>query len=91
MIVLDTNVISELLRPVPEPSVLDWLAKQPRASLFTTTVTRGEILYGQARDQSGRLFDLTVDRCSGDVVDARPLDGPRDYAYGQRRYWPRPY
>jgi predicted nucleic acid-binding protein len=46
MIVLDTNVISEVLRPVPEPSVLDWLANQPRASLFTTTVTRGEILYG---------------------------------------------
>ena len=46
MIVLDTNVLSEVLRPVPEPSVLDWLANQPRASLFTTTVTRGEILYG---------------------------------------------
>jgi toxin FitB len=46
MIVLDTNVLSEVLRPVPEPSVLDWLAAQPRASLFTTTVTRCEILYG---------------------------------------------
>jgi toxin FitB len=46
MIVLDTNVLSEALRPAPELSVLDWLADQPRASLFTTTVTRGEILYG---------------------------------------------
>src|ERR1700679_4334054 len=46
MIVLDTNVISEALRPVPEPSVMDWLANQPRASLFTTAITRGEILYG---------------------------------------------
>jgi toxin FitB len=46
MIVLDTNVLSEALRPVPEASVLDWLANQPRASLFITTVTRGEILYG---------------------------------------------
>jgi predicted nucleic acid-binding protein len=46
MILLDTNVISEVLRPVPEPSVLDWLGNQPRSSLFTTTVTRGEILYG---------------------------------------------
>ena len=46
MIVLDTNVLSEALRPVPEPSVLDWLADQPRASLFITAVTRGEILYG---------------------------------------------
>jgi len=46
MIVLDTNVLSEALRPVPESSVLAWLADQPRASLFTTAVTRGEILYG---------------------------------------------
>jgi len=46
MIILDTNVLSEALRPVPEPSVLDWLENQPRASLFITTVTRGEILYG---------------------------------------------
>jgi toxin FitB len=46
MIVLDTNVLSEALRPEPEPSVLRWLADQPRASLFTTSVTRGEILYG---------------------------------------------
>jgi predicted nucleic acid-binding protein len=46
MIVLDTNVVSETLRPVPESSVLEWLANRPRASLFTTTVTRGEILYG---------------------------------------------
>ncbi len=46
MIVLDTNVLSEALRPVPELSVLDWLESQPRASLFITTVTRGEILYG---------------------------------------------
>jgi predicted nucleic acid-binding protein len=46
MIVLDTNVLSEALRPVPESSVMAWLANQPRASLFTTAVTRGEILYG---------------------------------------------
>lgn len=46
MIVLDTNVLSETLRPKPESRVLEWLDRQPRASLFTTTVTRGEILYG---------------------------------------------
>lgn len=46
MIVLDTHVLSEALRPSPEPSVLNWLAKQPRASLFTTTVTQGEVLFG---------------------------------------------
>ncbi len=46
MIVLDTNVLSEILRANPEPLVLDWVANQPRASLFTTTITKGEILYG---------------------------------------------
>lgn len=46
MILLDTNVLSEVLRPTPEPAVLNWMAAQPRSSLFTTTVTRGELLYG---------------------------------------------
>jgi predicted nucleic acid-binding protein len=46
VIILDTNVLSEALRPTPESSVLEWLARQPRASLFTTAVTRGEILHG---------------------------------------------
>jgi len=46
MIVLDTNVLSEMLKPTPNPKVLAWLTAQPRPSLFTTTVTRGEILRG---------------------------------------------
>jgi hypothetical protein len=46
MIILDTNVLSELLRPSPEPRVMGWLDEQPRASLFTSAVTQGEILYG---------------------------------------------
>jgi hypothetical protein len=64
---------------------------------------RGRVILVQARRPSGRLFDLTIDRCSGQVVDARPVFGPRaergayayggygGYGYGQRRYWPRPY
>ncbi|QBR04176.1 MULTISPECIES: type II toxin-antitoxin system VapC family toxin [Paraburkholderia] len=46
MIVLDTNVLSELLRPAPEPAVLAWFGRQPRAALFTTTLSRAEMLYG---------------------------------------------
>jgi predicted nucleic acid-binding protein len=46
MIVLDTNVLSEVLRPEPEPRVLAWLDEQPANSIFTTAVTQGEILYG---------------------------------------------
>ncbi len=46
MIVLDTNVLSEALRPAPSEVVMAWLSSQSSASLFTTTVTRGELLYG---------------------------------------------
>ncbi len=46
MIVLDTNVLSEALKTEPDARVMKWLKDQPRPSLFTTTVTRGEILYG---------------------------------------------
>ncbi|ABE36584.1 putative pilT-type plasmid stability protein [Paraburkholderia xenovorans LB400] len=46
MIVLDTNVLSEMLRRLPGVEVMAWLAAQPRAALFTTTVIRADILYG---------------------------------------------
>ena len=46
MIVLDTNVVSEILRPKPNPHVLEWLEEQPPSSVFTTAVTQGEVLYG---------------------------------------------
>jgi predicted nucleic acid-binding protein len=54
VIILDTNVVSEVLKPAPQPRVLEWLAGQPRASLFITTVTRGEILYGVRLLPDGR-------------------------------------
>lgn len=46
MMVLDTNVLSEVLRPTPDSHVLAWFGRQSRASLFTTTLTRAELLYG---------------------------------------------
>ncbi|MBK8284936.1 MAG: type II toxin-antitoxin system VapC family toxin [Ahniella sp.] len=46
MIVLDTNVLSELIRPIPAPAVVAWLQDQPRTGLFTTTISRGEMLLG---------------------------------------------
>ncbi|BAI76829.1 hypothetical protein AZL_f00690 (plasmid) [Azospirillum sp. B510] len=54
MIVLDTNVLSELMRPAPSEAVLRWIAGQPAASLFTTTVTQAEILFGLALLPEGR-------------------------------------
>jgi predicted nucleic acid-binding protein len=38
MIVVDTNVISELMRAEPHPAVMAWMAEQPRAELYTTRI-----------------------------------------------------
>jgi toxin FitB len=46
MIVLDTNVLSELMRPEPHPGIIRWVAQFPSSSLFTTAVTQSELLYG---------------------------------------------
>lgn len=46
MIVLDTNVLSEEMKPAPKPAVHDWLSRQNPPDLFTTAVTEAEILYG---------------------------------------------
>ncbi|OGU20268.1 MAG: plasmid stabilization protein [Hydrogenophilales bacterium RIFOXYD1_FULL_62_11] len=46
MIVVDTNVISEVMRPQPSSQVLSWLNTQDSNQLFITTVTLAEIGYG---------------------------------------------
>jgi predicted nucleic acid-binding protein len=46
MIILDTNVLSELMRPTPASIVVDWISAQPAASLYTTSITQAEILHG---------------------------------------------
>jgi toxin FitB len=58
MIVLDTNVLSEPLRPTPSAKVLDWMRSQPRTALFTTTITEAELLYGVALLPQGKRRDL---------------------------------
>ncbi|MBK6290313.1 MAG: type II toxin-antitoxin system VapC family toxin [Ignavibacteria bacterium] len=46
MIVLDTNVVSELMRPEPNPSVVEWADAQQIKTLFVTSITMSEILFG---------------------------------------------
>jgi hypothetical protein len=46
VIILDTNVLSELMRSQPHPGVVAWVAARPRATLYTTSVNKAEILYG---------------------------------------------
>jgi toxin FitB len=46
MIILDTNVLSELMLRAPDRGVLTWLDRQPRSSIWTTSVTVFEIRFG---------------------------------------------
>lgn len=46
MIILDTNVISELMRGPPAPAVVRWVNARPAANLYITSITQAEILHG---------------------------------------------
>jgi predicted nucleic acid-binding protein len=46
MILLDTNVLSELMRPIPSARVVAWIGERRRFQLGITAVTEAEILYG---------------------------------------------
>lgn len=54
MIVLDTNVVSELMRHDPEPGVVSWVDSVTAADVLLTAVTAAELLYGVARLPDGR-------------------------------------
>jgi toxin FitB len=53
MILLDTSVLSEILRPQPEDAVRRWMKAQPRSSLFTAAICEAEILSGVASIEQG--------------------------------------
>lgn len=77
MIVLDTNIISEVMRPSPESAVLEWLDSQETQHLYLTTITLAEIRYGLSIMQDGgrkqRLmgqFETYVDKgFEGRILD----------------------
>lgn len=61
MIILDTNVISELARQIPDTGVLAWLDSLEISEVATTAVTAAELRYGVARLPDGhRKRELTV-------------------------------
>lgn len=61
MTILDTNVLSEVMRTVPDPKVLDWLILESPSSLFVTSVTEAEMLYGAMLLPAGARRD-TLER-----------------------------
>jgi predicted nucleic acid-binding protein len=54
VLILDTNVLSEIMGPRPAPEVAAWLARQPDDLLFTTAISQAEILSGLAIMAEGR-------------------------------------
>ena len=54
MIVVDTNVLSALMRRVPDPKVIAWLDGQPRTSVWTTSITILEVRFGLQVMQAGK-------------------------------------
>ncbi len=76
MIILDTNVVSELMRPRPDPRALRWVSAQPTRSLFTTAITEAEILLGVALLPEGkrrRALELAVGEMFSDDFEGRVL------------------
>lgn len=74
MILLDTNVLSELLRPAPDPAVLSWLADRDNRELGTATPVMAELLLGvgalpagRRRDSLAQAVALVLDSLTGRV------------------------
>lgn len=88
MIVLDTNVLSELVKPEPNATVLAWIAKQRRGELYTTTISEAEIAYGLALLPKGRRREAltqAVARLLGEGLGGRifPFDRAAATAFGE--------
>lgn len=54
MIVIDTNVLSEVMRSTPDEAVVSWLSRQSPDQLYTTSISKAEILFGIAAMPLGR-------------------------------------
>ena len=80
MVIVDTDVVSELMRPRPNPDVVCWVGDQPASALFTTAITQAEILYGIVLLPEGRrrtalelaVEDMFTEDFAGRVL---PFDG----------------
>lgn len=87
MIILDTNVLSELTRSTPAAEVLAWARAQNAGTIFTTTVNEAEMRYGLAMLPDGRrrtALARAIDAMLGTVLAGRvlPFDRTAAAEYG---------
>lgn len=86
MIVLDTNVVSEAMKPEPDPAVRDWLDEQVAETLYISSVTVAELLFGIGTMPNGRRKQKLATTLDGmlPLFDGRILafdtDAARHYA-----------
>ncbi|WP_374765227.1 type II toxin-antitoxin system VapC family toxin [Yunchengibacter salinarum] len=73
MIILDTNIVSELLRPVPDSKVEAWLAAQDSGQVYLTAVSAAELRYGVAILADGKRRNTLIG-----AVDAMLREDFRD-------------
>lgn len=77
MIILDTDVLSAMMRRAPEPQVVEWLDRQPGESIWITSVTLFEVRLGLALLPKGRrrrALEASFARLLEDVLENRVLD-----------------
>lgn len=87
MIVLDTNIISELWKIEPNPNVLAWVDAQAIETLYLSAITVAELRYGILTMPEGKRRTIYLDRLERDVLPAFTarilpfdLDASRIYA-----------
>jgi predicted nucleic acid-binding protein len=76
MILLDTNVLSALMRVEPVQAVVDWLDRQPPESIWTTSITVFEARFGLALLPQGKRrtsLEIAFERVIEDDLDNRVL------------------
>ena len=88
MIVLDTEVLAELLKPEPDSAAMAWLAAQRRGELYTTAVSEAEIAAALGMLPKGRRRDAlgqAVARLLGEGLGGRilPFDRSAAAIYGE--------
>ena len=65
MIILDTNVISDMIGPAPSPAVAAWVFRQPPGDMFVSAVTEAELRYGVEIMPQGRRRDRYLAEIDG--------------------------
>jgi predicted nucleic acid-binding protein len=88
MIVLDTNVISELWKAEPDPNVLAWIDAQMVETLYLSTITIAELRFGLATMPEGKRRTIYQDRLEREVLPAfsgrvLPFDLDASQAYAK--------